>query len=212
MTIEDANAHAAGHAARPTDLPHPAAARLVRECGWNSVPVDNRADRVRRRNDYAMNGGDYAQWNQPSPPSLAAADAPSFPWDDMSHQTGISHQRSQVRMSAVTDGASNTFLVGEKYINSDHYSDGCDWGDAATFACGGDREILRWTGALVVGNPPTPDRSTAIPEGTEVQWFGKRMPPASTCRFATARDPIGSLLDRRRGLSPPWQPQRRSAG
>ena len=51
-----------------------------------------------------MNAGDYVQWNQPSPASLAAGDAPGFNWDDMSHQTGLSHQRSQVKLSDVTDG------------------------------------------------------------------------------------------------------------
>jgi prepilin-type N-terminal cleavage/methylation domain-containing protein/prepilin-type processing-associated H-X9-DG protein len=125
------------------------------------------------RSDYAMNAGDYAQWNQPSPASLAAGDAPGFNWDDMSHQTGLSHQRSQVKLSDVTDGASNTFLLGEKYINRDDYTNGCDWGDAASMYCGGDRELLRWTGYLgAVGNPPTPDRSTLAPEGSYVQWFG----------------------------------------
>lgn len=125
------------------------------------------------RSDYAMNAGDYAQWHKPSPTTLADADSLSFKWNSMSCQTGISHQRSQVKLSDVVDGASNTFLIGEKYINRDHYADGCDWGDAATMYCGGDLELLRWTGYLGrVGNPPTADRSTPTPEGSTVQWFG----------------------------------------
>ena len=91
----------------------------------------------------------------------------------MSHQTGICHQRSRVKLCDIVDGASNTFLIGEKYINRDHYADGNDWGDAATMYCGGDLELLRWTGYLgAVGNPPTADRSTPTPEGSTVQWFG----------------------------------------
>jgi prepilin-type processing-associated H-X9-DG protein len=96
----------------------------------------------------------------------------------MSRQTGISFQRSQVTVADVKDGASNTFLIGEKYINANHYTDGDDTGDSTTMYCGGDLELLRWTG--IVGtvedekthrnNLPRQDR-TPIGEGN-MQWFG----------------------------------------
>ena len=60
-------------------------------------------------------------------PDLATGDQPNFVWDNMSHQTGISYERSQVTVSDIADGTSCTFLIGEKYINRDHYADGKDW-------------------------------------------------------------------------------------
>lgn len=129
------------------------------------------------RNDYAMNGGDYMQWHAVSPDDFFEADDPKFEWDDMSQQTGISHQRSQVTLADVRDGTSNTFLIGEKYVNRYHYTDGKDWGDSATMYCGDHLNLLRWTGvcgkveSAGENNLPRQDSST-IGEGNKVQWFG----------------------------------------
>jgi prepilin-type processing-associated H-X9-DG protein len=130
------------------------------------------------RSDYAMNGGDYVKWHIASPANLAAGDDPLFKWNDMSQQTGISHQRSQVTVSDIKDGTSNTFLLGEKYVNRDHYTDGKNGGDLITMYCGGDNDLLRWTGidgaigTSTRSNLPVQDRSTATAELNEVQWFG----------------------------------------
>ena len=37
---------------------------------------------------------------------------------------GVFFLRSRTKMADITDGVSNTFLAGEKSINSDHYDDG----------------------------------------------------------------------------------------
>lgn len=135
-------------------------------------PIDQLA-----RNDYAMNGGDFMQWHTVLPDSLQEGDDPDFRWDDMSGQTGISHQRSQVTLADVQDGASNTFLIGEKYVNLEHYADGKDLGDSETMFCGDHLNTLRWTGINgTIGNAtnnnlPRQD-SSAIGEGNRVQWFG----------------------------------------
>lgn len=135
------------------------------------------------RADYAINGGDYLQWHFVSPANLDDADKMSdSQWDDMSHQTGLSHQRSQVVISQVRDGCSNTFLIGEKYINPEHYNDGLDWGDNGPMYCGDELDLIRWTGMYGqtsdstgnVTNLPRPD-SSAVPgvaEADYVQWFG----------------------------------------
>ena len=96
----------------------------------------------------------------------------------MSHQNGVSYQRSQVTMADITDGVSNTFLIGEKYISSNHYADGKDLGDSETMYCGDDLDLLRWTGingtvgTATNNNLPVRDRSTPTSEGNRVQWFG----------------------------------------
>ena len=46
-----------------------------------------------------------------------------------SKMTGISYLRSKVRAADITDGATNTYLVGEKWLGIDHYYDGESYGD-----------------------------------------------------------------------------------
>ena len=128
------------------------------------------------RSDYAMNAGDYMQWRNASPATLQIGDT-TTKWDSMTYQTGISYQRSQVTLADIRDGASNTFLIGKKYINRDHYADGNTVGDRMTMYCGGDHDLLRWTGidgtigTSTVNNLPAQDRSTAADSG-DLQWFG----------------------------------------
>jgi prepilin-type N-terminal cleavage/methylation domain-containing protein/prepilin-type processing-associated H-X9-DG protein len=78
--------------------------------------------------DYAINSG---------PTAVANASSPSI--------DGISHNKSMVRMAEITDGTSNTYLIGEKYINADNYSNGEAPGDSASAYGGHDWCIARWT-------------------------------------------------------------------
>jgi prepilin-type N-terminal cleavage/methylation domain-containing protein len=179
MTIEDANAKRIITPLPIMNCPSRRAAALCRFYPHVETQfrlVNGLITQV-ARSDYAMNAGDYAQWHKASPSDLTKGDD-QFDWDDMAQQTGISHQRSQVAMSAVRDGTSNTFLVGEKYINCEHYTDGKDSGDNTTMYCGGDFELLRWTGMNGAvydtdhrDNLPRQDRSV-IGEGDSAQWFG----------------------------------------
>lgn len=93
------------------------------------------------RSDYAVNAGDgepdpanLESWpvNFWGPADVAEANqltltnqwpAPPADW------TGISWLRRGVRIAAITDGTSNTFLFGEKYVSRNAYRDGTDWGD-----------------------------------------------------------------------------------
>lgn len=43
--------------------------------------------------------------------------------------SGISYLRTSVRTSEITDGLSNTILIGEKHISRERYATGTDWGD-----------------------------------------------------------------------------------
>lgn len=93
------------------------------------------------RSDYAVNAGDGApnlseleSWplNYWGPASVDEArrlkrsgrfPRPPRDW------TGISWLGVGVRLAAITDGTSSTFLFGEKYIMKDAYYSGKDWGD-----------------------------------------------------------------------------------
>ena len=92
-------------------------------------------------------------------------------------------------MADITDGTSNTFLIGEKYINSLHYTDGKDLGDDDAMYCGDDLNLLRWTGidgTVGVGtnnNLPVWDKSTLVSDGNHVQWFGSAHPSGFNMSF-----------------------------
>ncbi len=87
------------------------------------------------RNDYAMNGGtvafDHGGSSDPNTPP------PVFESD------GLAHRAKCVFPRDVTDGLSNTYLMGEKYVNPDHYEDGLDLGDNENAWIGSDRDTIR---------------------------------------------------------------------
>lgn len=192
MTIEDANARRIATPLAGLNCPSRRPPALYDLSPTYSIQFRLTAGPVTKlaRSDYAINGGDYVQWwyDEHSPPDLATDDDPNFGWDDMSRQTGICHQRSQVKMADIKDGTSNTFLIGEKYINRDHYANGKDMGDSETMYCGDHLDLIRWTGISgTVGtsmnnNLPRQDRS-AMGEGNRVQWFGSAHPGAFNMSF-----------------------------
>jgi prepilin-type N-terminal cleavage/methylation domain-containing protein/prepilin-type processing-associated H-X9-DG protein len=93
------------------------------------------------RNDYAANGGTVKELTG-GPPSRAAA--ASFSWPDTSRCNGICHVRSQVKIGQVGDGTSNTYLLGEKYLDPNNYLTGTDGGDNESAFCGHAHDIIRW--------------------------------------------------------------------
>ena len=94
------------------------------------------------RSDYAINGGASHVLVFPGPSSLEEGD--DFNWwqsggtatTDVSKFTGISHLRIGISLNNVEDGASNTYLVGEKHIAAMHYSSGRSPGDDASMYAG----------------------------------------------------------------------------
>lgn len=88
------------------------------------------------RADYAANGGDTDIQCGPGPDDPDVDDA-TYDWIanscDNSKFTGVIYPRSELPLSAIRDGTSNTYLVGEKYVMPDYYTsstsdhnDGCD--------------------------------------------------------------------------------------
>jgi prepilin-type N-terminal cleavage/methylation domain-containing protein/prepilin-type processing-associated H-X9-DG protein len=59
--------------------------------------------------------------------------------------TGVIYTGSMIRPADVTDGTSNTYLVGEKYMCSDHYETGQDAADNEAALIGDNQDIARWT-------------------------------------------------------------------
>ena len=58
---------------------------------------------------------------------------------------GISCQQSRVKIIDITDGTTNTYLVGEKNVMPDYYYNGLDGGDNNSALGGDDCDLNRWT-------------------------------------------------------------------
>jgi prepilin-type N-terminal cleavage/methylation domain-containing protein/prepilin-type processing-associated H-X9-DG protein len=113
---------------------------------YNADPVPQT-----NRSDYVANAGDTKRmWG--SGPNVANGFAGAG-FSNMIDSNGISHQRSEVKLSDILDGTSNTYMVGEKYLNPDHYRTGLDYGDDHSFFAGDDFDMHAWT-----DNPPLKDR------------------------------------------------------
>lgn len=130
---------------------------------------------VAGRSDYAINSGHaYSEWPfntglGSGPQSYQTAD--SWTWGSEQFHTlvdgspalsGVSYERSTVGFRQITDGSSNTYLIGEKYINSGRYEDGTDSGDNETWCTGFNNDNYRTTGRLagngrVIEATPVPD-------------------------------------------------------
>jgi prepilin-type N-terminal cleavage/methylation domain-containing protein/prepilin-type processing-associated H-X9-DG protein len=101
------------------------------------------------RTDYAANGGINGPywWSPPWPsdgdPSFA--DVAGYAWPKMPATTGVSFPTCTLRMPDITDGASNTYLLGEKYLCADHYLDGYEGTDNNMTYEGYDWDNTRWS-------------------------------------------------------------------
>ena len=95
-----------------------------------------------------------------------------LPWPDFSAATGISYLRSSVSIEDVRDGASNTYCIGEKYVQTSQ-AKGEDQGDNQNMYVGYDYDTFRWT---MLGTSPTRDGPELGPD-----LFGSAHPTG--CNF-----------------------------
>jgi prepilin-type processing-associated H-X9-DG protein len=96
-------------------------------------------------------------WNPGNPlgngdPSFA--DARGFAWPSPPQYDGVFYATSMTTMANIRDGTSNTYLIGEKYLNSDDYLNYKDDGNNTPCYTGYDWDTVRWSAA-----GPKQDRS-----------------------------------------------------
>jgi prepilin-type processing-associated H-X9-DG protein len=81
---------------------------------------------------------------------------------NISLYTGISYELSTTRKDDITDGPSQTILVGEKYLNPENYATGADPGDDENLYSGYNNDTGRVTGQTIngqlAGSPPMQDQ------------------------------------------------------
>lgn len=116
---------------------------------WDPINA-NKAEKV-ARSDYAANGGDNLDEGFSFFTVSGDMDSKYYPsidkgttWESTEKMTGVCFVRSNIAASRVVDGLTNTYLVGEKYLNAAHYDDGGDAGDNHSMYQGYDRDIIRW--------------------------------------------------------------------
>jgi prepilin-type N-terminal cleavage/methylation domain-containing protein/prepilin-type processing-associated H-X9-DG protein len=111
------------------------------------------------RGDYAANSGNLNRNEEtgvePGPGTLGEGESSTFDWlfsreglgpqEKWLMQNGITYQRSKVKLGRITDGASNTAMVGEKWLDPDKYFDGTDQGDDQNNLNGHDWNANRYT-------------------------------------------------------------------
>ncbi|MDO4575706.1 MAG: DUF1559 domain-containing protein [Planctomycetia bacterium] len=106
------------------------------------------------KSDYACNlgsGTNYPVPEKTTPGSASEVKTVLTTWKESdwgvtsSTRTGIIFRHSAVRMGEIRDGTTNTYLLGEKYLNPDKYATGTCVGDDAGMYDGADRTTMKST-------------------------------------------------------------------
>jgi prepilin-type N-terminal cleavage/methylation domain-containing protein len=122
---------------------------------------------------YAMNSGNEWPGFHPGPTTLVAAAGHN--WPNIRQATGVSWWRSEISFSKITDGTSNTAIVGEKSLDPLLYDSWYGGGDACDMYEGHDVEANRYAGLDYPLHADTPGL---------VDTFGFGGPHPGGCVFA----------------------------
>lgn len=94
--------------------------------------------------DYAANAGEtFIAWGS-GPGSLADGLAGKGFTAAAQNSTGVIFQRSKIRIKHITDGLTQTYLVGEKSLRPMFYENGKDYSDDHSAFSGDDYDPCRW--------------------------------------------------------------------
>jgi prepilin-type N-terminal cleavage/methylation domain-containing protein/prepilin-type processing-associated H-X9-DG protein len=139
---------------------------------FNSLTPNNAG-----RSDYAINSGHAINELGQGPTSYTGA--PTFAWaSDLPTNrdllTGVSFERSTVGIRQISDGTTNTYLIGEKHIYFEDYLTGADRGDNETWCTGFNNDNFRVTSRTngTVEATPIPDNTKVPTTDDNIYRFG----------------------------------------
>ena len=135
------------------------------------------------KTDYAANGGSQFKTLWSGPTSIAEGLSWSPPSGyDASASNGICFQHKSIKISAITDGTSHTYMIGEKFLRTDCYDDNLDdydYGDDRSAYHGADYDNIRWA-ALPAMMDHLVDEAD---RGPRMQIFGSAHPGGWNAAF-----------------------------
>jgi prepilin-type N-terminal cleavage/methylation domain-containing protein/prepilin-type processing-associated H-X9-DG protein len=158
------------------------------------------------RSDYAANGGVSTAVNNAGPTS--SPPPTSYAWPNVTNtgtgatnaSSGVCYVRSTIKVAHITDGPSNTYLFGEKFLNPDNYSSGTDAGDDECAFVGWADDLYRtcyFTNAMTPLNNYAPRQDIPIPSGATAYTFSSNMifgsPHPAGCNFVFCDGSVHSI-------------------
>jgi prepilin-type N-terminal cleavage/methylation domain-containing protein len=182
-------------------FPKPADGTYIARNAARNPADDNRV----ARSCYAANGGHtqnpgMIDWGGP-PDGVNLADprpagSNGHNWPDLrsngkAELTGLAHSSSEVKAADILDGLSNMYLLGERYIDGNHYETGQTGSDNETWVSGTNNDMIRtggwapqrdvrgWNngGALIFGGPHSGSFCMGFADSA-VRWISYEIAPA----------------------------------
>jgi hypothetical protein len=110
--------------------------------------VNSQTPNTSFKTDYAACGGDVELPGSPGPSDGLPATLRGYGWGHVGVATGVIFQFSHIRVRDISDGLSNTYLVGEKRVQvpASYSPESRDPGHDQAALIGDDHDIRRWTG------------------------------------------------------------------
>jgi len=151
---------------------------------------------ITSKTDYAMNGGTKAEILGAGPSAACLESYPDCSWPSTPERElkndfdGISTYRSEVKIAQISDGTSNTIMIGEKYMNPNQYDTGAGCADNNSLFQGNDWDNNRWVvGTNESSNPRSNGANARQINTTKVN---ERMPRQDTPGFENCTKRFGS--------------------
>lgn len=145
------------------------------------------------RGDYAINAGTSHLFAFAGPATLSEGDMGTY-WNGRSHAaefSGISHLRIGQSLRTVVDGASKTYLVGEKYLETQFYETGESAGDNESLFAGFCSDLHRYAGMIERQRPIAGSRSPFVVPLHDATTGTDEIP--GSARFGSAH-PVGFFM------------------
>ena len=103
------------------------------------------------RTDYCGNAGNGTSISHSGPSKYS--ESYTYTGYGKNQPNGVVYIQSEVRISAISDGLTNTAMLAEKLIVPEHYEDGKDAGDNQSCYTGGDVDLIRYMGTTSILTP-----------------------------------------------------------